>query len=281
MSYDSGPDSRRGRRNGDRDRSDRNDRDRGDRGSRRIEVDSYRPGSRRYEPHPDRYRPGYLTIRSPESRYGRLRNRSASPGGYEGDGRLGFDEDGTSMRRRYRSRSRSRSDRRRQAAPSGKWIHDRASYGERGYGSSREVNEQRASFSSSNRNDSEMITKHRRSDATDETASARKGSLLSRMTKDGQPLSKPSLASRITRDDDDESTFGRLKNDFSMPRDDNDFEPVRKRDLASRITRDDTDDDDNGINIRGRSDQGPGFNIRGSASKNGDINIRGVAASRY
>jgi len=66
------------------------------------------------------------------------------------------------------------------------------------------------------------MSHHRRSDATDETH--HKGSLLSRMTKDGKPLSGRSLADRITRDGDD--------SDSSAP---------PKRDLLSRITRGDDD----------------------------------------
>jgi hypothetical protein len=88
---------------------------------------------------------------------------------------------------------------------------------------------------------------HRRSDAFDETG--RKGSLLSRMTKDGQPVAPQgrSLASRITRDDEDsESTYGRLRDDYSAVRD-TDFSE-RKRGLASRMIR---DEDTEGINIRG------------------------------
>lgn len=64
------------------------------------------------------------------------------------------------------------------------------------------------------------MSHHRRSDATDETH--HKGSLLSRMTKDGKPLAPRSLADRITRDGDD--------SDSPAP---------PKRDLLSRITRGD------------------------------------------
>ena len=69
------------------------------------------------------------------------------------------------------------------------------------------------------------------------------------MTKDGQPVAPQgrSLASRITRDDDDvEPSYGRLRDDYSAVRD-TDFSE-RRRGLASRITR---DDDTEGINIRG------------------------------
>ena len=51
------------------------------------------------------------------------------------------------------------------------------------------------------------MSHHRRSDATDETHN--KGSLLSRMTKDGKPVAPVrSLASRITRDPDSDSSYG-------------------------------------------------------------------------
>jgi len=83
------------------------------------------------------------------------------------------------------------------------------------------------------------------------------------MTKDGEPVAPQgrSLASRITRDDDDEEpSFGRLRDDYSAVRD-TDFSE-RKRGLASRITRDDDTE---------------GINIRGSAAGRGDFSIRGVA----
>lgn len=116
-----------------------------------------------------------------------------------------------------------------------------------------------------------MGSNHRRMDAMDETAN--KGSLLSRMTKDGVPVIAPrSLASRITRDDGD-SSYGRLKDDYSAPRDNEFEESAPKRDLASRITR----DDDDSFNIRGRS-QSNGFNIRGSAvPQASSFSIRGAA----
>jgi hypothetical protein len=129
------------------------------------------------------------------------------------------------------------------------------------------------------------MSNHRRSDAHDETNS--KGSLLSRMTKDGKPLAPVrSLASRITRDEpakgsllsritrgNDESNYGRLKDDYSTPQD-NDFEePVSARgDLASRISRGKGrgnsrrhSEQDNGFNIRGTAPQQEGFAIRGAA----------------
>lgn len=105
---------------------------------------------------------------------------------------------------------------------------------------------------------------HRRSDAVD---ASKGGSLLSRMTKDGQPLAaapKRSLADRITRDDDNNSydndrSYGRLKGDERDPFV-TDFSEKRNssRGLADRITRDD------GMNIRGRAAEG--IKIRGKAN---------------
>lgn len=118
--------------------------------------------------------------------------------------------------------------------------------------------------------DTSPMGNHRRSDA------GSGGSLLSRMTKDGRPVN--SLASRITRDDDEprprslasritrngeDDGYGRLKGDDSIPRDYDFDEPKPRRGLADRISR-----ETEGINIRG---QGAGSN--GSAG----INIRGVA----
>jgi len=116
-------DNRRNRRNGNRDRGE---------GRLRASdvVDSYRPGSKRYESM-CRPRCGLsLTGYSPqESRYGRLRGRSASPtSGDEGDGRYGFTEAGTSTRRQYRSRSRTRNNRPRREPSVERWTHDRANY---------------------------------------------------------------------------------------------------------------------------------------------------------
>lgn len=114
--------NRKNRRNGNRDR--------GDGRLRASDVDSYRPGSKRYESM-RRLRCGLpLTGYSPrESRYGRLRGRSASPvSGDDGDGRYGFTEAGTSTRRQYRSRSRSRNNRRRREPSVERWTHDRANY---------------------------------------------------------------------------------------------------------------------------------------------------------
>jgi len=90
------------------------------------------------------------------------------------------------------------------------------------------------------------------------------------------PQQKPkrSLADRITRDDDSEQLFGRLKNDYSDPHVTEFTEPAQpRRGLADRITR------DNDINIRGRARSQEGINIRGSADRSGSgINIRGVAS---
>ncbi|CAO2658764.1 Nn.00g064870.m01.CDS01 [Neocucurbitaria sp. VM-36] len=259
MNDDSGVDRRRPRRNG---QDSRDTRGRGGRLSReadsgrlRSDVDRYRPGSR--SPH--------------EPRHGRLRGRSASPGSNdEGDGRFGFAEDTSNARRRYRSRSRSRNTRR-QRAPSGeRWTHDRANYGDRNSGASGGRWQKDALMF-----DSSPMGNHRRSDAMDASRSG--GSLLARMTKDGQPVvpqQKRSLADRITRDDDDgDDMFGRLKNDDRDPWVSDFSEPTRPRGLAERISR------DTEINIRGRSQEG--INIRGSASNNGaagGINIRGVAS---
>ena len=97
------------------------------------------------------------------------------------------------------------------------------------------------------------------------------------MTKDGQPVvpqQKRSLADRITREDDDEDmSYGRLKNDNRDPWVSDFSEHAPKRGLADRITR------DGDINIRGRGQEG--IHIRGSASSSGaveGINIRGVAS---
>jgi len=217
-----------------------------------------------------------------ESDFGRLRNRSASPDD-DGDGRLGFAEDGSSMRRRYRSRSRSRSrnrnERRRRVPSTERWTHDRsADFSDRDRDDSGGRWLKNSELSKDSRDSLfhkvDMGSNHRRTDATDETAN--KGSLLSRMTKNGQPLvASRSLASRITRDDE-ESSFGRLKDDNSMPRYSEFAESdPPKRDLASRITRDVEEDSD--FNIRGRS-QSNGFSIRGTAvAQTPSFSIRGAA----
>lgn len=96
------------------------------------------------------------------------------------------------------------------------------------------------------------------------------------MTKDGQPVlpqQKRSLADRITRDDDRDDMWGRLKNDDRDPWVSDFSEPSKpRRGLADRITREDD------INIRGRGQEG--INIRGSASNGATegFNIRGVAS---
>lgn len=113
---------------------------------------------------------------------------------------------------------------------------------------------------------------HRRSDAMDETRKG--GSLLERMTKNGRPVlpQTRSLADRITRDDDDDSSYGRLKGDDSEPAFNDFSESKPRRNLVDRISRD-TD-----INIRGRGQEG--INIRGAGGNGsaGGINIRGVAS---
>ena len=265
MRDDSDFDNRRTRRY---DTSERGGRPRGD-------VDSWRPGSRRYET--ERRQTGRrlgLTYDSPrESRFGRLRGRSASPAsGEEGDGRYGFTEEGAFTKHRYRSRSPGRNDRRRREPSGERWTHDRAHFSDRGESSSERWSKDTSAMRYSDAFASS--SNHRRSDAFDETANSRKGSLLSRMTKDGQPLASQgrSLASRMTRDDDGESSFGRLKYDSSDVQHVDFSEPAPKRGLASRITRDDDD-----IQIRGKAEQLEGINIRGSASQQGGFSIRGMA----
>jgi len=197
---------------------------------------------------------------------GRLRGRSASPAsGEEGDGRYGFAEDNSNLRTRYRSRSRSRNATRRRNEPTGeRWTHDK-------YGTSTSGRWQKDSYI-----ESSPMGNHRRSDAMDEGRQG--GDLLSRMTKNGVPLAsqKRSLADRITRDDDSDDSYGRLKGDDSAPRS-NDFEhPRPKRNLIDRMSRDTEE-----INIRGRGQVQEGINIRGQGAGNGPaegINIRGVAS---
>ncbi|KAH7125171.1 hypothetical protein B0J11DRAFT_550022 [Dendryphion nanum] len=246
--------------------------DRRDRGRQDRDVDSYRPGSSRYAQRNFDY-----SRDSPrESRFGRLRGRSASPGA-DGDGRYGFAEEGFGG---HRYRSRSRGDRRRRSGSRTRdWDRERVREHDRDRDYRRQENprwehDRAIVFTESGRwaktpsgPPHKPETKiHRRSDATDETRN--KGSLLSRMTKNGKPLVPTrSLASRITRDDD-ESNYGRLKDDDSAPREDSFQEPMKtKRDLASRITwsRDKGDDQDIGFNIRGTAPQAEGFSIRGAA----------------
>lgn len=246
-----------------------------------------------------------LTTHSPkESRYGRLRGRSASPASDE-DGRLGFSENGSSYR--YRSRSRDRQRRRPSHSrerefrkrstklETARWERDRFDENDTGRVSSDLFNPHASPMSN-----------HRRSDATDETN--HKGSLLSRMTKDGKPVVPArSLASRITRDTEPESnhgrlrndydepqpqrtsrgrktdsSYGRLKDDYTEPREESFQEPTaRHNDLVNRITwvRDrggngpasgqgrgrDSGDDDDEISIRGSASQLGGYSIRGAA----------------
>lgn len=261
-------DRRRNRRN---DRDNRDTRGRGGRGGRfrddrdsgrlREDVDSYRPGTRRYSHRSPSSRVQLNRVSPREPRTGRLRGRSASPAsGEEGDGRFGFAEDSSNLRTRYRSRSRSRPRRRRE--PSGeRWTHDR-------YGTTNDRWQHDAYAV-----DTSPMGNHRRSDAMD--GGRKGGSLLARMTKDGQPLlaQKRSLADRITRDTDDDDSYGRLKGDESEPfiNDFSDREPKPRRNLIDRISR------DTEINIRGRGQEG--INIRGASSNSaGGINIKGVAS---
>ncbi len=208
---------------------------------------------------------GALTDLTSESRHGRLRGRSASPAsGDEGDGRYGFTEDNSNVRTRFRSRSRSRNTRRRREPSAERWTHDRANYCEKGSKADGRWQKDMWNVETS------PMGNHRRSDA------GSGGSLLSRMTKDGRPVN--SLASRITRDDDDEprprslasritrtgedNGYGRLKGDDSIPRDYEFDEPKPRRGLADRISR-----ETEGINIRGAgSNGGGGINIRGVAN---------------
>ncbi|KAF3007923.1 hypothetical protein E8E13_011175 [Curvularia kusanoi] len=248
MDEDSGVERRRNNyprndRNG-RDRRDGRDRRPRDSGRLNGDVDSYRPGG------------------DTESRHGRLRGRSASPAsGDEGDGRYGFAEDSSNVRTRYRSRSRSRNARRRREPSAERWTHDRANYGEKGGKTDGRWQKDMWNVETS------PMGNHRRSDA------GSGGSLLSRMTKDGRPVN--SLASRITRDDDEprprslasritrsgeDDGYGRLKGDDSIPRDYDFDEPKPKRGLADRISR-----ETEGINIRGQGSS-TGINIRGVAN---------------
>ncbi|KAF2635113.1 hypothetical protein P280DRAFT_523406 [Massarina eburnea CBS 473.64] len=246
--------SRSQRRSGSGDDRMRDDSDYDNRRNRRNdnrERNEFRDKNSRFQKDTDSYRPG---TRSPrESRFGRLRGRSASPGsGDDGDGRYGFTEQGTNTRSRYRSRSRSRSrhnNRRRRDVSGERWEHDRATFGEQ--------------ETTPGRWTKDHGSHHRRSDAFDDS----RGSLLERMTKDGKPLAPQSrpLASRITRDgDDDGESYGRLKDDYDFHA--AEFDEPAPRDLASRISR-----DDDGIQIRGRGNDG--INIRGASG----FSIRGVA----
>ncbi|EOA92315.1 hypothetical protein ACJQWK_03919 [Exserohilum turcicum] len=266
---DSGVDRRGPRRNGRDMHNDRDNRGRG-RGDRQStgrfrsdgqgkDIDSYRPGSR-----------------SPnESRFGRLRGRSASPASdEEGDGRFGFAEDTTHTgRSRYRSRSRSPNRRRREPSAD-RWVHDRANYDRTGGGATGGGRWQKDAYFV----DTSPMGNHHRSNAIDVKRGSG-ASLLARMTKDGQPLvpqQKRSLADRITRDDDESEGFGRLKNDYRDPDVTEFSDPAPpRRGLADRISR----DTDMNIRGQGRAHSQEGINIRGSAERSGSgINIRGVAS---
>lgn len=256
---------RGGRPRNDRASDDRNNgrlRDNRDSGRLGADVDSYRPGSRRYGMC-FKGAQSTLTANSPrESHVGRLRGRSASPTSNDGDGRFGFAEDNSNLRARYRSRSRSREPRRRREPSADRWTHDRANYGTSG------GRWQKDAFSI----DSSPMGNHRRSDAMDSTSKG--GSLLARMTKDGRPVlpQTRSLADRITRSDDDDHSYGRLKGDDREPAFNDFSEPKPRRNLVDRISRD-TD-----INIRGRSQEGINIKGAGNGSSAGGINIRGVAS---
>ena len=254
----------RGGRRNDRGRDDRNSgRLRDDRESGRLgaDVDSYRPGTRRCV-QSSRTMRLELTVFSPrETHFGRLRGRSASPTSNDGDGRFGFAEDNSNLRTRYRSRSRSRNPRRRREPSADRWTHDRANYGTSG-----------GRWQTDSFIDSSPMGNHRRSDAMDSTGKG--ASLLSRTTKDGRPVAPQtrSLADRITRDDDDDRSYGRLKGDDREPAFDDFSEHKPRRNLVDRISRD-TD-----INIRGRSQEGINIRGAGNGSSGGGINIRGVAS---
>ena len=287
MDDGSGADRKGPRRDGrdDRDNRDRRDtRGRGGRGGRSPaggrfrseaqakDVDSYRPGSRRYSKHASTAMQQANDPSPKEPRFGRLRGRSASPASDdEGDGRFGFAESDAHAGRRYRSRSRSHHNRRRREPSTDRWTHDRANY-DQTEGTASGGRRQKDAFFV----DTSAMGNHHRSNAIDVSNKPRGGgeSLLSRMTKNGQPLvpqQKRSLADRITRDDDPEELFGRLRSD------DREFSETTRsrRTLADRITRDD------GINIRGqgRRKSQDGMDIRGSADRSaGGFSIRGVAS---
>ncbi|KAI8934213.1 hypothetical protein NX059_008960 [Plenodomus lindquistii] len=273
-------DRRRPRRNDRNGRDPRDNRDSRDPRGRELRGRNGRlsePGRLSNNGDVDSYRP---RASPDESRFGRLRGRSASPAtDEEGDGRFGFAEEAAHAggRRRYRSRSRSRTNTRRRREPSAdRWIHDRANY-DRTSGTTGGGKWQKDSALI----ESSPMGNHRRSDAFDASRGGGGNSLLSRMTKDGQPVAlqaKRSLADRITRDDDEGDMWGRLKNDDREPWVSDFSEPSRpaRRGLADRITRDDDD-----FSIRGRGRSQEGINIRGSASGNGGggFNIRGVAGA--
>ncbi|KAF2872438.1 hypothetical protein BDV95DRAFT_542501 [Massariosphaeria phaeospora] len=157
------------------------------------EVDSYRPKS-------------VSGRRASYSEYGRLRDRSASPVNGDGDGRMGFPEEGT----RYRERSLStrRDERSREDPTAERWMHDLSDYTDHGP----------ASRSRSSKIMVNDMGNHHRSNATDETSNAGLGSLLARMTKDGLPVVpvKRSLADRVTRGDEDLHIRGRSAHGMSI-----------------------------------------------------------------
>ncbi|KAF1997566.1 hypothetical protein P154DRAFT_280149 [Amniculicola lignicola CBS 123094] len=227
------------RRENDRDRSAHTRERRGDTWRRRPE--------RSGRAHDAPQRPCADCCSPEEPRYGRLRGRSASPEPEE-DGRLGFDEHGSSLRRRYRSRSRERNIRR-QRSPSNdpddrfysnkliearprsaerrshSFAHESDDFGER-------MRAAREPFPHKTE-----ISNHRRTDAHDESAYSRRGSssLLARMTdKSGRPIVESA--------------------------------PPSKGSLLSRMEFTNSDDDDDDFNIRGIGrTRNAGFSIRGAA----------------
>ncbi|KAF2742416.1 hypothetical protein M011DRAFT_472266 [Sporormia fimetaria CBS 119925] len=176
----------------------------------------------RRDHNPREMRDSYRPERRREPRHGRLRERSASPSASDSG-----DDD-------YRRRSRSPDSKRRR--PSSRRRHPRDS----------SVDLERSTWvkdrydpSPVDRYEPSPTTRHRRSDATDET---NKGSLLSRMTKDGRPVvpgSKPSLAARITRDSDQRP---------SQPR-------ARRRDYDQAVYDDDQFEHRGGDSNAGRPSQ--------------------------
>ncbi|KAF2471560.1 uncharacterized protein BDR25DRAFT_342296 [Lindgomyces ingoldianus] len=227
-------------RNRDRRNNCHHDRQRGD-------TDRYFPQSRRN----GRSEPG-------DRNYGRLRDRSASPAA-EGDGRLGFDEGGSSLRRNRGNQNSRPSRRDRDGAEAGTaWVHDR--YGSHDEDLTATSVKPAKSASGLSWNDFKGdrykagyvfphktdVSNHRRTDATDETANSGVRSLASRMTKNGQPVQIP-LKDRMTRTTGQDLSYGRLKDDFNPPSF-NDFE-VPGVDLK----------------IRGKAQPPGGFQIKGAA----------------
>lgn len=190
--------------------------------------------------------------------YGRLRDRSASPG-HDGDGRMGFEEDENSVRRRIRQRSQTPPSYRREQRNQAKELLTRKSAASAVLSSSSASNELFPNRSSPTRRTKEVFphktptSNHRRSDAIDASAVEEGGksrSLADRITP-------RSLADRIT------------------PRDL--ASRITPRNLADRITHQDESygrlnndsQDSESINIRGSAEQTAGFSIRGAATNDG------------